>query len=150
MSLWHKVVIEQLGALGDRLWANLVATLVAFLDRLTLRRVVLFAGLVVFAMAFASVFTADVAIIFAGDMMLYFDIATAVMLIVARRHLQHALPVVADAIRKFLRNLSNVPRRHRSRQRRKAIATRHKGGTEGPKQPDDEPAAWDGFGYAFA
>ena len=144
------MIIDWLGALGDWLWANLVLALAAFLDRLTFRRVILFAGLVVLAIAFAQVFSADLAIIFAGDMMLYFDVATAVMLIVARERLQHMLPVVAGSMRKILQNLSNVPRRLRSRQRRIAHATRRKGGTDGSRQSDDEPAAWDGSGYAFA
>ena len=144
------MIIDWLGALGDWLWANLVVALAAFLDRLTFRRVILFTGLVVLAFAFAWVFTADVAIIFAGDMMLYFDIASAVMLIVARERLQHMLPVVADSIRKFPRNLSNVWRRLGSRQRRNANETRRKGSTDGSKQSDNEPAAWGGSGYAFA
>ena len=142
--------MDWLGALGDWLWANLVVALAAFLDRLTFRRIILFAGLVVLAIAFAQVFTADIAIIFAGDTMLYFDIASAVMLIVAREHLQQLLPVVADSIRKILRNLSNVQRRLGSRQRRNANAARRKGDTDGSKPSDDEPAAWDGSGYAFA
>ena len=150
MSLWQKMIIDLLGALGDWRWANLGVALAAFLDRLTFRRIVLFAGLVVLAIAFAQVFTADVAIIFAGDMMLYFDIAAAVMLIVAREQLRHMLPVVADSMRKTLRNLSNALRRLRSRQRRNANATRRKGGTDGSKQSDGEPAAWDDSGYAFA
>jgi hypothetical protein len=144
------MIIDWLGALSEWLWANLVVALAAFLDRLTLRRIILFTGLIVLAIALAQVFTADVAIIFAGDVMLYFDIASAVMLIVARERLQHLLPVVAASIRKILRNLSNVQRRLRSRQRRNTNATRRKGDADGSKQPDDEPAAWDGSGYAFA
>jgi len=144
------MITDWLGALGDWLCANLVVALAAFLDRLTFRRIILFAGLVVLAIAFAQVFTADIAIIFAGDMMLYFDIASAVMLIVAREHLQRLLPVVADSMRKILQDLSNVQRRLRRRQRRNANATRRKGGTDGSEQSDDEPAAWDGSGFAFA
>jgi hypothetical protein len=142
------MIVDWLGALGDWLWANLVVALAALLDRLTFRRIVLFAGLIVLATAFAYVFTADVAIIFAGDMMLYFDIASAVMLIVARERLQHLLPVVADSIRKILRNLSNAPRRLGSRQRRNANATRRKGDAGGSERSDDEPAAWDGYAFA--
>jgi len=142
------MIIDWLCALGDWLWANLVVALAAFLNRLTFRRIVLFAGLLVLAIGFAQLFTADIAIMFAGDMMLYFDIASAVMFIVARNHLRQILPVVADAIRKNLQNLSNVLRRLGSRQRRNANATRRKLGTGGSKQSDDEPAAWGGYAFA--
>jgi hypothetical protein len=128
----------------------LVVALAAFLNRLTFRRIVLFAGLVVLAIGFAQFFTADIAIIFAGDMMLYFDIAAAVMFIVAREHLRQILPVAADSMRKTLQNALNVLRRFGSRQHRNANATRRKLGTDGSKSSDDEPAAWGGAGYAFA
>jgi hypothetical protein len=149
MSSRQKMIIDWLGAVGDWFRTNLVAATTMFFDRLTFRRVVLFVGLMVLAAAFAQVFTADVAIVFAGDMMLYFEVATAVMLIVARERLQMMLPVVAAAIRKVLQNPSDVLRRLKSRQRRNANATKRQE-ADRTKQADDEPAAWEGAGYVFA
>jgi len=143
------MIIEWLAALSDRLWTNLVAAVAAFLDRLTFRRIVLFVGLMVLAAAFAQVFTADLAIIFAGDMMLYLEVASAVMLIAARAHFRQILPIVAEAIRKSLRKPSNALRRLGNRQRRNANATKHKGARDGTRQSDDEPAAWAYAGYVL-
>jgi hypothetical protein len=142
MNVWQKKIMDRLCALGDFLRTHLVAAIAGFLDRLTFRRIMFIAGLVVLAIGFAQIFTLDTAILFAGNMMVYFDLAALVALIVARQHLQQIVPFAAAAIRRIALNLLNILRRAGSRQRRNANALRRKEGADGLKQSDDEPAGW--------
>ena len=150
MNLWQKLTIDWPCVLGDWLWNNFILAIVGFLNRLTIRRIVIFVGVLLIAAAAAQLLTADLAIVFAGDAMFYFEIATAVYLVAARGHALRGLQIASRVIRQALQNLTNMFSRFGGRQRRNANAVRRKVGTDSPKRSDDEPAAWIGDIYAIA
>jgi hypothetical protein len=150
MNLLQKLTIDWLRALGSWLWANFVVAIMAFLDRLTFRRIVFYVGILIIAMAATQLLSIDLAIIFAGDAMFYFEIASAVYLVAARGHVRQALQIAARVIRQAVQNLPNTFSRFGSRQRRNDNALDRKKGTDNPKCSDDEPAAWIGGIYAIA
>ena len=66
-KLWRKWSYEIPLALGDALWEVLVVQFAAFLDRLTLRKVVEFVAIALLVMAFTQTLPFDLAFLFAGD-----------------------------------------------------------------------------------
>ena len=152
MKLWQKLTIDWPCALGDWLWANLVVAPATFLDWLTFRRaarIVLQITLVVaFFMFFEQIASLHLASLFAVDANAYLDLFVAIFLLVSRGQARANLKAAAQRISQPLQNLPKMLLRFVGRQRRNAI--RRKGGTNGPKQSDDESAAWSGAGYALA
>jgi hypothetical protein len=144
MNSWQKLTIHWLRALASWFWANFVAAIVVFLDRVTIRRIVIFVGILIIAFAAAQLLTFDVALIFAGDTMLYLEIASAVYLVAARGHVRNALQFSARSVRQGVQNLPNVFLRLGSRQRRNSNALDRKRNADGPQHSDDEPAGWIG------
>lgn len=150
MNLWQKLTIDWPCALGDWLWANFVVALAAFLDRLTFKRVVLFVVLLFAIYAFLQIASIDLAFVWGMDATVYFDVATAVMLIAARARARQMLLVADRRIRKVAQIVFTAIGRHRTamRQCRNANAILRKRGPRIPKHSDDEPAAWIGGMYA--
>jgi hypothetical protein len=146
MNLWQKLTVDWPCTVGDWLWAKVVMGMVAFLERLTIKRIILVAGLLVLIFGFAQIFSIDLAFAFAADTIAYFDIASAVLLVVAQGHIRHALKAIRQTAQKVPIRLL----RFCARQRRNVNAMRRKGGAHGPKQSDDAPGAWDSGLYAPA
>lgn len=152
MNLWQKLTIDWPCALGDWLWVALVVAPAAFLDRLSFKRVVLLAVLLLAVITFAQIVTIDVAFIWAGDMTVYFDIASAVILIAARGHARQVFRTIERQVREAARVTSDIARQYRirGRQRRNAAATERNSASEKPAQSDDDAGAWRGGLYALA
>ena len=147
---WRKWTYEIPLAIGDVLWEALVVQFAAFLDRLTVRKAIEFVVIAVLVMAFIQTLPVDLAILFAGDTLMYLEILVALRLAAGRGALRAmwlfttrlagaALRVMTFAIsRSFatIRQLRQRPvRRHKSRGR--------------PKASDDEPAiAWGVLSFA--
>ena len=74
---WRKWSYEIPLAFGDALWDVLVVQFAAFLDRLTLRKVIEFVAIAMLAMAFAQTLPIDLAILFAGDTLMYLEFLIA-------------------------------------------------------------------------
>jgi hypothetical protein len=149
MNLWQKLTIDWPCSVGDWLWQNVILAIKTFLDQLTFRRIIIFVGILIIAMAAAQLLTADVAFVFAGDAMFYFEIATAVYLVAARGHARHAVHLLGRAIRQAIQNFANMMWRPGTRQRRNANSIKRNPGATSPKQSDDEPGVWGGY-FAFA
>ncbi len=120
---WRKWSYEIPLALGEALWEVLVVQFAAFLGRLTLRRVLEFVAIAILAIAFAQTFPIDLAILFAGDTLMYLEIVVVIRLVAGREHLQHAVRVAAHLIRLAMRALraavrQPVARINRLRERR--------------------------------
>jgi hypothetical protein len=81
---WRKWSYEIPLAFGDALWEVLVVRFADFLSRLTLRRAVEFIAIAILAMAFAQTFPIDLAILFAGDTLMYLEIAVVIRLAAGR------------------------------------------------------------------
>jgi hypothetical protein len=67
-------------AISDALRDVLVVQFAAFLDQLTLRRVLEFVAIAVLVVAFAQTFPIDLAVLFAGDTLMYLEIVIAIRL----------------------------------------------------------------------
>ena len=120
---WRKWSYEIPLAFGDALWDVLVVQFAAFLSRLTLRRGLEFVAIAVLAIAFAQTFPIDVAILFAGDTLMYLEIVVIIRLAAGREHLLHAMRLAAQLARfamRLLRAAVNQPvsRINRLRERR--------------------------------
>jgi hypothetical protein len=133
-------------AIGDALWDVLVVQFAAFLDRLTLRRALEFVAIAVLVMAFAQTSPIDLAILFAGDTLMYLEIVVALRLAARPEHIiamvrqivRLAMRLSHAAIRQPVSGLG--PRLSRCRERRSAARTIRRGTSS---RSDDDPAlAW--------
>jgi hypothetical protein len=100
---WRKWSYDIPLAFGDALWEVLVVQFAAFLDRLTLRRVLEFVGIAILAIAFAQTFPIDLAILFAGDTLMYLEILVVIRLAAGREHLLYAVRLAMQLARFALR-----------------------------------------------
>lgn len=81
---WNKWTYEVPLCIGDVLWDVLVVQFAAFLDRLTLRKVIEFVVIAVLVMAFIQTLPIDLAILFAGDTLMYLELLVAMRLAAGR------------------------------------------------------------------
>ena len=88
---WRKWTYEIPLSVGDALWAVLVVQFADFLSRLTIRRIIEFVVIAMLAMAFAQTFPIDLAILFAGDTLMYLEFVIAVRLAAGKIHFQEML-----------------------------------------------------------
>jgi hypothetical protein len=121
---WRKWSYEIPLAFGDALWEVLVVQFADFLSRLTLRRVVEFVAIAILAIAFAQTFPIDLAILFAGDTLMYLEIVVILRLAAGREHILHMARIAAQPVRfamRVLRTAISLPvaRINRLRERRK-------------------------------
>ena len=72
--LWQTWTIDKPAALGDWLWQILVVDLAAFLDRLTLRRVVALIPVVILVLAYLHRIPLPPELMLLGDLLAYIDI----------------------------------------------------------------------------
>src|ERR1700687_5712435 len=93
-------------AIGDARWVVLVVQFVDFLSRLTIRRALEFFVIAMLAMAFAQTFPIDLAILFAGDTLMYLEIVVIVRLAAGREHFQAMLRIAVRLARFAMRGLS--------------------------------------------
>ena len=84
---WRKWSYEIPLAFSDALWDICVVQFAAFLDRLTLRKVIEFVAILILALAFAQTFPIDIAFLFAGDTLMYLEFLVAIRLAAGRVHL---------------------------------------------------------------
>jgi hypothetical protein len=85
-NLWRKWSYDIPLAIGDALWEVLVVQFAALLDRLTVRRVIEFVVIAALVMAFAQTLPIDLAILFAGDTLMYLEFVVAIRLAAGRLH----------------------------------------------------------------
>src|SRR4030081_3617583 len=86
-KLWQKCSYEIPLAVGDALWEVLVVQFAAFLGRLTVRTVVEFVAIALLVMAFAQTLPFDLAILFAGDILMYLEFVIAIRLAAGKMHI---------------------------------------------------------------
>jgi hypothetical protein len=122
---WRKWSYEIPLMTGDALWEVLVVQFAAFLDRLTIRNVIEFVVIAMLAMAFAQTFPIDLAILFAGDTLMYLEFLVAIRLAAGRIHFYQILRLALRLARLALLVLNaaisiSVSRLNRLRERRHA------------------------------
>lgn len=95
---WRKWSYEIPLMIGDALWEVLVVQFAAFLDRLTLRKVIEFVLIAMLVMAFAQTLPIDLAILFAGDTLMYLEFVVAIRLAAGRMHFREMLRLARSAL----------------------------------------------------
>jgi hypothetical protein len=121
---WRKWSYEIPLAIGDALREVLVVRFADFLSRLTIRRVLEFLVIAMFAMAFAQTLPIDLAILFAGDALMYLEFIVVIRLVAGREHFWATLRLAARLARLALRVSRvtidySISRINRLRERRK-------------------------------
>ena len=121
---WRKWSYETPLSVGDALWEVLVVQFAAFLDRLTLRKVIEFVAIAMLVMAFAQTLPIDLAILFAGDTLMYLEFVVAIRLAAGKMHIMEMLRFALRQARLAMRGLNAavrppVSRLNRLRERRR-------------------------------
>ena len=80
-TLWQKWTIDKPAALGDWLWDVFVVQLAAFLDRLTLRKVIAFIPVIILIWAYSHRIPVSPALMLVGDLLAYIDIFSMLFLL---------------------------------------------------------------------
>jgi hypothetical protein len=80
-GLWQKWTIDEPAALGDWLWHVFVVQLAAFLDRLTLRRIIALIPVVLFFLAYAHRIPVPPESMLVGDFVAYIDVFSALLVL---------------------------------------------------------------------
>ena len=141
-KLWRNLTIEWPAHLYDWLWFLLVIRPAEFLNRLIIKRIIWVAGVLVLFYGLAHIFPIVLALTFAADTMLYFEVITAVTYFAARARMRVVANAVKDATLRSLSRLSRAfARRYLAtgRQRRNASALRRNRSSNDPPSSEDEP-----------
>jgi hypothetical protein len=109
-NLWRKWSYEIPLAVGDALWEVLVVQFAAFLDRLTVRKVIEFVAIAFLVMAFAQTFPIELAFLFAGDTLMYLEFVVAIRIATAWIHIRHVLDFAMRIARLAIRAITAAVR----------------------------------------
>jgi ABC-type phosphate/phosphonate transport system permease subunit len=150
---WRKWSYEIPLAFGDALWEVLVVQFAAFLDRLTIRKVIEFVAIAMLAMAFAQTFPIDLAILFAGDTLMYLEFLVAIRLAAGRIHFYQILRLALRLARSaplVLNAAIRIPvsRLSRLRERRRAGPAKPRRISDGSDDDRGFGIAWGGLATA--
>ncbi|MFK4583718.1 hypothetical protein [Bradyrhizobium ottawaense] len=147
-QLWKKWTIDKPAAFGDLLWIVVVVQLAAFLDRLTLRRIIAIIPLVLLFVAYAHRIALPPEVMLVGDVLAYIDVFSVILLlsvmsrisavwIFARQAAQHAIKLACKVL---------VAMRTFNFRRPREVITQ--GRLTGRSKIDDEHPAFAGFAWA--
>lgn len=145
---WRKWTYEIPLSICDALWEVLVVRLAAFLDRLTVRKVIEFLLIAMLVMAFAQTLPIDLAILFAGDTLMYLEFMVAIRLAAGKMHLLEMLRLALRLARFAMRILNaaiSIPVSRLNRLRERRSVTRSTKPRRSSDSSDDER----GFGVAW-
>lgn len=149
-AFWRKWTIEQPALLGDWLWDVFVVQLAAFLDRLTLRRIVTFIPVVILVLAYYHRIPIPPELMLLGDFLAYIDIFSVLFLLGMLSHAATILFIIKQAAARVrvsathlmeARRLDFRHRRERGSERRSKLAGRL-------KKDSDEPFVASGIAWA--
>jgi len=147
-SWWWNITVEWPAAFGDWLWLMLVEMPADFLNRLTFRQIIRFLVLVILAISCAHTLPLDLAFLYAGDALVYFEVFTAVSLLAARGRARAIVYVVRrmieDALRGLVELITFAMRKGASRHPRANSVTRQKRlmGSSGKSDDEPSPISW--------
>jgi hypothetical protein len=150
-ALWQKWTVDKPAAFGDLLWDVCVVQLAAFLDRLTLRRIIAFIPVAILVLAYYHSIPIPPELMLLGDFLAYIDIFSVLFLlgVLSRvatimfiaRQLSARIGTLALHLMTLARRLDFRHRRARSVGGRKRLTAR-KG------RDDVEPAMAGGLAWA--
>jgi hypothetical protein len=150
-ALWKKWTIDKPALLGDWLWNAFVVQLAAFLDRLTLRRIIAFIPVVVVVLAYHHQIPLPPELMLVGDFLAYIDLFSVLLLlgILSRvttilfllKQMTARVAGLASHLMTQMQRLDFRHRRERSSKGRKRLTGR-------PNNDDDEPVFVGGVAWA--
>ncbi|MBR0934485.1 hypothetical protein [Bradyrhizobium jicamae] len=147
--LWQTWTIDKPAVLGDRLWQILVVDLAAFLDRLTLRRMIALIPVAILILAYLHRIPLPPEFMLLGDLFAYIDVFSMIFLIglVARASaIAYALRQAAGYVLRAFQQVPIALRRLDMRHRRANGARRRT--RFGRADTDDEVADVHGLAWA--
>ena len=150
-QFWRKWTIERPAALGDWLWEVFVVQLAAFLDRLTLRKIIAFIPVVILILAYAHRIPLPPELMLVGDVLAYIDVFSVIILLSMLSRAAAILFVVKQAasrITRFASGAIEFMRRLDFRHRREPAARNRIRLTGRLRDEDDEYATVRGFAWA--
>src|SRR5580692_2262212 len=80
-GLWHRWTVDKPAAFGDWLWDVLVAQLAAWLDRLTLRKIIAFIPVLILVLAYMHRIPIPPELMLVGDLLAYIDVFAMIFLL---------------------------------------------------------------------
>jgi hypothetical protein len=150
-ALWKKWTIDKPAVLGDWLWEALVVQFAAFLDRLTLRRIIAFIPVIILVVAYYHSVPIPPELMLLGDFLAYIDIFSVLFLLGLLSRAATILFIMKQATARVGRlagSLMTAARRLDFRHRRERGARGRKRLTGGFRKDDDEPAIGGGLAWA--
>jgi len=136
-QLWKKWTVDKPAAFGDLLWEVFVVQFAAFLDRLTLRRIIALIPVVVLLIAYAHNVPVHPGLMLMGDLLAYIDIFSVLFLVSLLSRATTILFVVKDTAARVARMVKGV-------QERLGFLQRREGGAKSRKRPTDKARDDDG------
>ena len=150
-QLWQKWTIDKPAAFGDLLWEVFVVQLAAFLDRLTLRRVIALIPIPILFLAYAHNIPIPPELMLLGDLLAYIDIFSVIFLLSVMSRVENVVFILKQAAAHAIRlanNLLAVTKRLDFRNRREGGARTRKGASGRASSKDDDHPAIHGVAWA--
>jgi hypothetical protein len=150
-ALWQKWTIDKPAALGDFLWDIFVVQFAAWLNRLTLRRVIAWIPIVILVVAYDHKIPIPPTLMLVGDLLAYIDIFAALFLIGILTRTTTMLFVVRQAMARaagLFGGLQERMQRLDFRHRREGGSRNRKRLTGRTKDDDGEDFALHGVAWA--
>jgi hypothetical protein len=139
--LWRTWTVDRPAAFGDLLWDVFVVQFAAWLDRLTLRRIIAFIPVVILVLAYAHRIPIPPELMLVGDLMAYIDVFSVLFLLGVLSRVATIVFVLKQATaraRYLTRCAYEQMRRLDVRHRRARSAPRRERAT-GPSEDGDYP-----------
>jgi hypothetical protein len=153
--LWKKWTIDRPALLGDWLWDVFVVQLAAFLDRLTLRRIIAFIPVVILILAYYHRIPLPPELMLVGDLLAYIDIFSALFLLGILSRATTVLFImkqmtarVTGLTRSLMTELQRLDFRHRRERGTKSPRRLIGRPKNDDKKDDDEPVFIGGLAWA--
>jgi hypothetical protein len=80
-GLWHRWTVDKPAAFGDWLWDIFVVQFAAWLDRLTLRKIIAFIPVVILVLAYMHRIPIPPELMLVGDLLAYIDVFAMIFLL---------------------------------------------------------------------
>jgi hypothetical protein len=150
-ALWKKWTIDKPALLGDWLWNVFVVQLAAFLDQLTLRRIIAFIPVVILILAYYHRIPIPPELMLVGDLLAYIDIFSVLFLLGILSRAATVLFImkqITARVTALTRSLMTELQRLDFRHRRERGTKRPRRPTGRPSKDDDEPVFTGGLAWA--
>jgi len=148
--LWRAWTVDRPAAFGDCLWDVLVVQFAAWLDRLTLRKIIAFVPVVILVLAYGHNIPLPPELMLVGDIVAYLDVVSVLLLFSILSRVSTIVFVMRQAVlraRELTAIMGHALSRLRSPHHRatRPIRKRH---ADGADDEDDSCPLWSGVAWA--